>query len=55
LKSFKDNYVNSQNFDDLKSWLSHFYKRTLRKDVVEYVKYTERIEQKRQALIDDIK
>ncbi len=43
LKSFRDNYVNNTDFDDLKDRFSHFCKRTLRKDVVEYVKYTERL------------
>ena len=43
LKSFRDNYINNPDFDDLKERLSHFCKRTLRKDVVEYVKYTERL------------
>ncbi len=43
LKSFRDNYVNNSDFEDLKDRLSHFCKRTLRRDVVEYVKYTERL------------
>lgn len=43
LKSFRDNYVSNPDFDDLRDRLSHFCKRTLRKDVVEYVKYTERL------------
>lgn len=42
VKTFRDNYVNNENTDDLKDRLSHFCKRTLRKDVMEYVKYTER-------------
>ncbi len=42
VKTFRDNYVNNENTDELKDRLSHFCKRTLRKDVMEYVKYTER-------------
>lgn len=43
LKSFRDNYVNNLDFDDLKDRLAHFCKRTLRKDVIAYVNYTERL------------
>lgn len=42
IKTFRDNYVNNDNTDELKERLSNFCKRTLRKDVIEYVKYTER-------------
>lgn len=42
IKTFRDNYVNNDNTEDLKERLSYFCKRTLRKDVMEYVKYTER-------------
>ena len=42
LKSFRQDYVNEDNTDDLKYRLSGFCKRTLRKDVTEYIKYTER-------------
>lgn len=43
LKSFRDNYVSNPDFDDLKDRLSHFCKRTLRKEVIAYVNYTERL------------
>jgi ERCC4-related helicase len=43
LKSFRENYINNSDFYELKERLSHFCKRTLRKDVLEYVKYTERL------------
>ncbi|MBS3950728.1 MAG: DEAD/DEAH box helicase family protein [Peptococcaceae bacterium] len=43
LKSYRDNYMNGGDLDELRSRLSHFCKRTLRKDVLEYVKYTERL------------
>jgi len=42
LRSFRQDYVNENNTDDLKYRLSGFCKRTLRKDVSEYIKYTER-------------
>lgn len=42
IKTFRDNYVNNDNTNELRERLSHFCKRTLRKDVMEYVKYTER-------------
>ena len=42
LKSFRQDYVSENNTDDLKYRLSGFCKRTLRKDVTEYIKYTER-------------
>jgi len=42
LKSFRQDYVNENNTDELKYRLSGFCERTLRKDVTEYIKYTER-------------
>lgn len=42
IKSFRESYINNDNTDELKERLSHFCKRTLRKDVMEYVNYTER-------------
>lgn len=42
-KSFRSQYVsNGVDFADLRNRLSAFCKRTLRKDVLEYIKYTER-------------
>lgn len=43
IKSFRENYVNNEDPGDLKERLSHFCKRTLRKDVIEYTKFTERL------------
>ncbi|WP_047154563.1 SNF2-related protein [Aneurinibacillus tyrosinisolvens] len=42
IKAFRSNYVNDGNFEDLRDRLKGFCKRTLRKDVLEYIKYTER-------------
>lgn len=42
LKAFRANYVNDGNIEELKERLKGFVKRTLRKDVLEYIKYTER-------------
>lgn len=42
-KSFREEYVNGGELSDLKDRLATFCKRTLRKDVSEYVKYTERL------------
>lgn len=42
LKSFRANYVNDNNLEELRERLQKFCKRTLRKDVLEYIKYTER-------------
>jgi len=43
-KSFRSQYVNNGvDFSDLRYRLSAFCKRTLRKDVLEYIKYTQRI------------
>lgn len=41
-KSFKDQYIREENIIDLKNRIKYLSKRTLRKDVLEYVKYTER-------------
>ena len=46
LKSFKSQFArltNDDNFDDLKARLNPVCKRTLRRQVLEYVKYTNRI------------
>src|SRR3989344_857386 len=48
IQSFKSQFVRlnteeNSNFDDLKERLSHFCKRTLRKQVLEYIKFTNRI------------
>jgi ERCC4-related helicase len=44
VNSFKQNYVNGGNeFSDLKERLSAVCHRTLRKDVLEYIKYTNRL------------
>ncbi|WP_251553979.1 SNF2-related protein [Neobacillus muris] len=42
LKAFRTNYVNDGNLEELKERLKGFVKRTLRKDVLKYIKYTER-------------
>ena len=42
-QSFRDEFINNDNTSELKDRLSTFCKRTLRKDVSEYVKYTERL------------
>ena len=42
IKSFRANYTGGGNLDDLKSRLMQFCHRTLRKDVMEYIKYTAR-------------
>ena len=41
-KAFKNKYINSTDFDSLKRRLKQFMQRTLRKDVLEYVPYTNR-------------
>ncbi len=43
IQSFREQYTNSSDLASLKERLSYFCKRTLRKDVVEYIKYTKRI------------
>jgi hypothetical protein len=42
-KSFRSEYVNEKNFSDLRDRLKPYYKRTLRKDVTEYINYTKRL------------
>ncbi|NCC85105.1 MAG: ATP-dependent helicase [Clostridia bacterium] len=42
-KSFRTEYVNEGHYSDLQMRLSPYYKRTLRKDVVEYISYTKRL------------
>ena len=42
-KSFRANYVYEENYSELQMRLSPYYKRTLRKDVVEYINYTKRL------------
>ncbi len=42
-KSFRSQYANHDNdYEDLRKRLKYFCKRTLRQDVLEYIKYTER-------------
>lgn len=42
IKSFRANYIGSSDLSDLKKRLTQFCYRTLRKDVMEYIKYTAR-------------
>lgn len=42
-RSFRAEYVNEENYSDLQQRLSPYYKRTLRKDVTEYINYTKRL------------
>ena len=42
-RSFRAIYVNEENYSDLQLRLSPYYKRTLRKDVTEYINYTKRL------------
>lgn len=42
-RSFRAEYINEANYSDLKIRLSPYYKRTLRKDVMEYINYTKRL------------
>lgn len=42
-RSFRAEYINEENYADLQSRLSPYYKRTLRKDVSEYINYTRRL------------
>lgn len=42
-KSFRANYVYEENYSELQMRLAPYYKRTLRKDVVEYINYTKRL------------
>ncbi|MDK2888850.1 MAG: hypothetical protein PWP72_1728 [Thermoanaerobacter sp.] len=42
IKAFRENYVNDGNLEELKERLKTFCKRTLRSQVLEYIRYTER-------------
>ncbi len=42
-RSFRAEYVNEENYSDLQFRLNPYYKRTLRKDVMEYINYTKRL------------
>lgn len=42
-KSFRSEYINEGNYIDLQMRLSPYYKRTLRRDVIEYISYTKRL------------
>lgn len=42
-KSFRSDYVHEENYEDLQRRLAPYYKRTLRKDVTEYINYTKRL------------
>ncbi len=42
-RSFRAEYVNEENYSDLQLRLSAYYKRTLRKEVTEYINYTKRL------------
>lgn len=42
-KSFRAEYVNEEHYSELQMRLAPYYKRTLRKDVVEYISYTKRL------------
>jgi ERCC4-related helicase len=42
-KSFRAEYVNEANYEDLQIRLAPYYKRALRKDVTEYISYTKRL------------
>ena len=42
-KSFRAEYVHEENFSDLQRRLAPYYKRTLRRDVTEYINYTKRL------------
>lgn len=41
-RSFRDQFVNGSAYNELKNRLAGFVQRTLRKDVLEYVRYTQR-------------
>jgi hypothetical protein len=43
MRSFRSEYVNRANYKDLRSRIVPYYKRTLRKDVSEYINYTKRL------------
>lgn len=42
-RSFRSEYVSERNISDLRMRLAPYYKRTLRKDVTEYINYTKRL------------
>lgn len=42
-KSFRSEYIHEENYHELQMRLAPYYKRTLRKDVVEYINYTKRL------------
>lgn len=42
IKAFRENYVHEGNLEELKERLKTFCKRTLRRQVLEYIRYTER-------------
>ena len=42
-RSFRSEYVTEGNITDLRMRLAPYYKRTLRKDVTEYINYTKRL------------
>ena len=42
-KSFRADYIHEANYEDLKQRLAPYFKRTLRKDVAEYINYTKRL------------
>ena len=42
-RSFRSEYVSEGNISDLRMRLAPYYKRTLRKDVTEYINYTKRL------------
>lgn len=43
IRSFRSEYVLEENISDLRIRLAPYYKRTLRKDVTEYINYTKRL------------
>jgi hypothetical protein len=42
-KSFRSEYINQSNYRELRERMAPYYKRTLRKDVGEYINYTKRL------------
>lgn len=53
-KSFRADYVNEENYEDLQKRLAPYYKRNLRKDVTEYINYTKRLPLTQQFNATDI-
>lgn len=53
-RSFRAEYVNEENYSDLQLRLSPYYKRTLRKDVMEYINYTRRLSLTQEFIATDI-